>query len=713
MVFGSKRELLSAAFMAGIAGILTQSLLFRELSIVLRPNDLIVGLLFFFWLLFVGLGSRMRPLRRRWNIAVLMLFAFVSIIVIWSHGLALLLSPGMGEVWPFPETTFLIAFSVGPLALLIGASFSSLAEALSVHSKSPNIYIFEGMGALLGGIISIFVAPIIPARIVLPIFAAAASILFFSFAVDRKTKRTAAIFSIAIFALIPITIRIDTILTQRLNKGYDVERFESAHGAIEIARRGNEVALFQGGSYLGVAGDSTGSELFVHSLMTATPISPRVALCGGILQGAARSVLEYAPESLIVMVEDRKMLLVGAANFDAFRRLDAPNLRIITGDPRRKIRDLPENLDLIIFYAHIPSSGAGSRIFSESAFRDASGRLADGGKIAMGFPISPNMPNPEEAAFIGSVLGAAREVFGDAEVYIAEGTAVILAPDGGEFGERLLAGDFSTPLSPRITREMVRSLPDQFRLDEIHREIAAINAPPNTDDRPIALLLGIELWERLAGGRLVSLLSSVSFTFWAFAFVLIAVLFYITGRFSRSKGTGAAFTVISVGTICMSIEIIALYGFQIAVGQLYAAIGLLSAMFIAGSVVGARCSYRGMIDMRRWRLIMLLVVPLALTIIRVPSFSPGIVLSIVIYGLFQCYIGFVAGSLYALVFGWTNSAEIWNEKAAGKIYAFDLLGASVAAPLVGVFLVPVHGLERTLFLVFILIIFVSINRFKK
>ena len=712
MARATKRALHSTALLVGSMGILSQTLLFRELSIVLRSNDLIVGVLLFFWLLFAGLGSLLRPAHRRWEIVVSLLFVFSSLSTIWLHLIARSLSPGMGEIWPFSRTTIFIASSVFPAAFFAGASFSALSESIPDSSKAFKIYIFEGIGAFLGGLISLCVAPILPARVVLPVFAAL-SLGILAFAVDGRKRRIAAILSVAILALVPLLDRVDTTLASGLKKGYEVERFESARGAIEVARRGNERALFQGGKYLGTSGDSSAAERFVHPLMVSIADSPRVALCGGILQGAAEDILAYDPESLFVLVEERRMLRIGAANFEAFRRLDAPELRVIVGDPRRTLLDLPKGMDLIVFYAGIPTSAAGSRIFSESAFRNAAKKLAPNGKIAIGFRISPNVPNREEAALVGSILGAARNVFGEAEAYVAEGTAFIVAPDAGEFAERLCDGNFQKPRSSHISKGMIRDLFDPFRQRELRRAIAAESAPPNTDDRPVALLLGITLWERLADDTLFMRLSSMSFSLWAIAIALFSITAFIIARASRSAGIGAALTVASVGTIGMSLEIIALYGFQVAAGQLYAAIGLLSSLFIAGSVGGAWLSSRGRIDLRRWRLLLLLVVPLAAATIKVPALSLGVVASIFIYGFFQCYIGFIAGSLYPLVLKWAGSNGIWAEKAAGKAYAFDLIGASIAAPLVGVFFVPAYGLERTLLLLFILIIFVETNRLGK
>ena len=160
----------------------------------------------------------------------------------------------------------------------------------------------------------------------------------------------------------------------------------------------------------------------------------------------------------------------------------------------------------------------------------------------------------------------------------------------------------------------------------------------------------------------------------------------------------------SVGALGLGMSIFGLYSFQLAVGQLYTAIGLLSSLFLAGTVVGARLSSKDRLNLDIWLRALWLLLPVSFLIILVPGWVPPLWVAFIIYGIYHIYSGFVVGCLYPLLLKRARNIGIWKHRAPGVLYGFDLLGASVAAPLVGVVLIPSLGVLKTEALLALLII---------
>ncbi len=696
------------AFSVGGIGLFTQALLFRELSIVLRSNDLIVGLLLASWLVFAGIGSLSGLLRGRWHSALLLQAGLAIVSVVWCHLLTLLLAPKMGEIWPFPLTVLLVAASVGPVAFLTGTAFSALARKYSEFGNPAKVYIFEGFGALAGGVLSLILVPVLAPKIGIPLIVALALAGVLPFTASRKNRLLVGVACIVAFVLLPILNLTDSCIYNAMRPGYTVERYESAWGAIEILHRHEEVYLFQSGSYAGSTGDSVLAEGIVHPIMLKAQRKKNILVMGGVLQGAVESALLYEPDDVTVLVADPKLLAVGSAKFARFRQLSDQRIDVLTGDPKRSIARLGGEYDVAIFFSEIPQSGASGRLLTVSAFRELSEKMAPNGIVAVGFPVSPNIVTEEEAAVLASVGEAMRSVFGSSRVYLVSSVAMVVAPDDGELGDFIRAGDYEPPPTKRLPKPILANLFEEYRQRDLAERINSASVPANTDDRPVAFLVGIKHWERLTGGGLVRILSERPFIFWA-APLLFLVIFGVLLRVVHRLGkVSAPFAAISMGGIGMGLSVLGLYGFQLAVGQLYAAIGLLSALFLTGTVIGAQLSSINRLNVSRWRILLLLLFPISLGIIRLPGLTPPLGLAIPIYGLFHLYAGFVVGALYPLLLQQAEAQNLWRNRVAGVIYGFDLIGAALSAPVFGVILIPSLGVEKALILLTILIIFTAV-----
>jgi spermidine synthase len=193
---------------------------------------------------------------------------------------------------------------------------------------------------------------------------------------------------------------------------------------------------------------------------------------------------------------------------------------------------------------------------------------------------------------------------------------------------------------------------------------------------------------------------------WA-ALVLAAVLAGAAVR--RRPGLRSLYQVLVMGLGTMALEILVLVLYQISLGSLYQQLGLLIAAFMAGMAAGsaAGCRWDGRAGGGPHRLaglqggLAVLAVALALWLqgggaagTSGPEFW-----TLAGYALILAAAGFGGGGIFAL------SAALWQESQpeargqGGRLYAADLLGATLGTLGVSLLVLPVWGIVPALWLV--------------
>jgi len=155
-----------------------------------------------------------------------------------------------------------------------------------------------------------------------------------------------------------------------------------------------------------------------------------------------------------------------------------------------------------------------------------------------------------------------------------------------------------------------------------------------------------------------------------------------------------------------------MYYFQVVGGQLYFAIGVLSGLFITGSIYGALLVSRGKIGFGIWRVLLLIFISAMAVLNYSAVIDFPIWLAIVIFGAYHLLIGGVVGMLYPLLLYTADEKGLLGTKAPAKIYSADLIGSALTAPLFGILIIPVFGMTRALVLIiaiYALIMVVSLS----
>lgn len=687
----TRRAILSTAFATGAIALFTQATLFRELSIILRSNDLIVGILLSFWLLLTGLGSILSPFREKWFRSYIAQAVVACLSVIWLHFIANLLTPGFGQIWPFYKTVFLIFITVAPSSIATGAAFSALSMAFRRHGDPARVYIYEGGGSMLGGLLSLILVALLPAQVSLSIITGASLAGVLIFTARSKKAIASGIAFMLIFISLPLLVNIEKQLTEDYYSGYSVKRYESVHGAIQVMDRKDETYIYQSGVYLGSTSDTSMSAPLIHGLLADSPPGGDFLLVGGVLQGNVSSILQHQPNKITVLMRDPKLLKVGAANFPAYRDLEDGHVKILIGDPVRKIKKIQRKFDYIMIFPGIPQSSETGRLLTQRVFSNMNDILANSGKIIVGFPAAPNVVTEEEASLLASIEEAMSE-FGPVTAYFGEGNVLLALPDDGEIGESIKELTPSKARELPVPYEIISNLFEEYRQRDLRSRIAATDVDANTWSKPIVLLLGLRRWEELAGGGILSLMSSFPYAFWLSILLALGIIALIMSLSKKAPRTMLTSFALFTGTFGMGSSIWLMSYFQVVGGQLYLAIGMLSALFIVGTIAGARLSSTDKIDIPKWRTVFLIVIVAMLFLDLVAIIELPIWLAIIVFGLYHLVIGGIVGSLYPLLLCYADRHGVFGDKAPAIIYGSDLIGSALSAPLFGVLLIPVFGM---------------------
>jgi spermidine synthase len=156
-----------------------------------------------------------------------------------------------------------------------------------------------------------------------------------------------------------------------------------------------------------------------------------------------------------------------------------------------------------------------------------------------------------------------------------------------------------------------------------------------------------------------------------------------------------------VGFSGITLEILALFAYQVHFGSGYREVGILAGSYMAGLACGAALSNRICRDRQRafrWVQSLWVIYPLGLLLFASGRGITGIGVMIVFFA-YVFGVGVLGGFHFPLAVSFTGSAAA---ERAGYYYGLDLVGAALGALLGGVVLLPLVGLYQTCLILMIL-----------
>jgi spermidine synthase len=249
---------------------------------------------------------------------------------------------------------------------------------------------------------------------------------------------------------------------------------------------------------------------------------------------------------------------------------------------------------------------------------------------------------------------------------------------------------------------------EPFRREMLTESLAsAERVPANRDSRPISCHYWLRMWlAQLSPAAAAWLQSARQVASGLWLLVPLGVL--LSAALWRHRALprfGAGLCIWGTGFLEMGAQIALILSYQAIAGYLYHQIGILMSLFMLGLAVGAAIGRRLAArlekgSLRRTGIALLVVVGLqtasALCLpLLLAAGRASIALAGVVFGGAAAWMGSLAGCNFPLAVSLTAGEDRQEARAASRLYALDLAGASVAAVLIGALFIPAVGITSS------------------
>lgn len=711
---------------AGLTSVVSQVILLRELLVASYGNELSLGLALGMWLLLTACGS---ALAARFagsagvrTLAVLQVASAVclSCALFLVRSSRLWLGAGVGEALGPPAILAAATVSMVIFCPISGAIFSVGSGLWSTHCREDAaqgcnaMYLFEAAGSAIGGVVASFVL-----LRSLDSFQIALLLLVLNLAcaawLGASRNLPAALITVVLVALsypaLLLGSKLNAIVTARNWRGFHlVETRTSRYGSLAVIESEDARTLLQNGMVLFTAPDPLSAEESVHFAMLEHPLPRTVLLLGGGLNGSIDEVLKHPSVERVDFVELDPAVLESARHaFPSVWRSVSTHSKVHAHrtDGRLFLKEEGAAFDVVVVSLPEPQTAQINRYYTREFFEEASARLTKDGVISLRLTGGEEYRSPERTQFLRSIHATLHQVFervvalpGETVTFIASrGAAITTDPQLliARLRERNVHTEYVSEyfLPYRMSPERVASLREELP--------AGDNVPLNQDFRPIAYYYDVALWGtqfshrfRSAFNRLAAISFETALLVLIGTAAVVAALCLRTAP-ARMLQVSAVAGVGTTGLTLMGTEILLLLGFQVIHGYVFEQLALIVAAFMAGMALGAWMANRWKSPMQERRLL-----ALQATVFLSPIIVTGGLMAIA--GTRQ--LALIMIPLLALAVGYAGGAQFSTAARlcvcspsrpihAGTVYALDLVGASLGAITISVYLLPVFGFART------------------
>ena len=679
----------------GFATSIIQVIILRECLSVFYDNELTIGIILSLWMALTGIGAWLGRKTSEKNInprqvffMYLLLGIFPLILVTGVNCLKnIFFSPGiLIGVWQF---LLLALFLLAPNCLLSGSLFSVLTKD-SQSERGSKLYALEALGSILGGIVvsiimvfwlnslqsltTVFVVIVIIMVIYLP-------------HPNKKINITAIVLGFMVF-IIFFLINSDLWIRQFLYPNQKILfTRETPYGNLTFTETAGQINAFENLSLLFTNENTMANEETAHFPMLQHHDPKNVLLISGGIAGIAKEVLKYNQVRKLVYVETNPWLVKYAQKF--IKLPSDSRLQVIFKDARRFLTSDNNLYDVVIIVLPEPSTLQINRYYTLEFINLIKKHTHPLAVISYSLPAAANYMSQENRALHSSLFNTLKQKF--ANILILPGEKdYFLASDNkleSSIGKlcKLLKVD-----NEYVNAYYMDDVSLAERSQTLQNEINS-KAEINTDFKPVVTSL-----------QTAQFFSKFNVNYFMLIFVIVLLLLI-----PLVKLNAISFCIYAAGFTASAIEMIIILVFQIVFGYVYAAAGIIFALFMAGLAIGAGVSSRKNKPVQMKNLVILqifmtflaLFIPLVLIGLHYIRF--GIIIYFVIAVLTimpACVIGYQFSTALKLFHkGLSNST--------GFLYGADLMGSALGLLLVTTILLPLTGIAITSAFIILLNIF--------
>lgn len=711
-------------FILGFSSLVSQIVMTRELMVSFYGNEFFIGWFLFGWLFWVGIGSIIFKSSQKISCGLplllschLLIAVLVPLSIFWVRFSKSLFTSAAGQIPDLMPAVLVSFFAVAPLCLVLGVQFIAATEygqeVLALKDKAGLLgkaYFYEALGFVAGGLVFSYGLVhlnefCISAILIFMNFLVVFSLLSFVKPIGRIYFFSAAIVVVCLGFICLLDSQELNIRTAALRFPNEelLETRNSVYGNLAVTHTGQQLNFYESGLSVGTNKDEAFNEWLVNLPMLSHAGAQKVLLIGSGFSGALSDIQKYKPRQVFYMELDPSMIDLARSYIPDYRQtLVARGVVVIRDDPRRALKRLPQDLDVIIINLPNPSTALINRYFTDDFFKEARGHLKYDGVMATHLKFSADTIS----APLGDLGSCLYKTIGrnfSSVVILPEDVLYILASpkplirDPQELDRRLRAQGIHNyfvngpSLAYRYTTDRIGMTQVNFNANKTARI--------NYDLYPQGYLYNLIYWLSIFHQGLAGVITCVVRTNYliilGLAFTLLVLL--------RKATTGKALLITAMATggfSLMSAEVIVIYGFQVFYGNLYYKIAWIISAFMAATAVGAywgnRSSCTNLSKLIKLHLGVGIYFVLWLLLMRFVSqfnWVPAPEMWIIF--------GAGIGMLIGLEFSWTNillfsGQEQKDQIRLGTIYAADLIGSCLGALGVSVFMIPAFGIYKTL-----------------
>ena len=669
-------------FLLGFLATGGQVLLLREIVSSLNGDELFIGTSLFGWLLAVAFGSFLggkfkRPGQSLYLFIIGSLMLPLSIIL--TKLSPVIMGNTIGQIVPFWLAFLVSIIMVGPTAFISGWLFASItSEGHKPAASIVQVYLFEGLGAFVGGIIVVAMLGTVYSTFAMAI--AVGLIVISGLFISQKRTRIIFLAAITLSCLAIIYF-----LAPALDRYFDTVRYSSYQIKDSFDTPYGHTAILSRDNFLTVMTDNT-IEASYPDLNAAE---------------------NYLLPPLLYFPEARDILYIGRAELGVMQLADSiSGLKVTAIDPRKslseslaKIFNISPNLlrldddpvayftkasslikyDIIIINSGEPDNYKTNRLLTEHFFILAKLLLKSNGILYVPTDYDTDRHiSPEKSTALATLASTLKGVYPNIFLWPGEMT-LFFASDSNRF---------NIPLDTLLSRTKFQTyrpqyigpdyLPDRLENMKLSRLNDAVGhtAIPNKLDKPILIYnqADYRAGTNPVDTKLIPILYNAKLG--VIIILLPTIMLFVFCILARKRRRiYGLFLYFIAGLVSLSAELIAFYLYQSTAGSLYLELGVLIGAFMLGLSIGTYLSLRADQENLEFPGLILLAASLLFFHLTYNKVSPGALLYY--YLLFLMTTAIATGTIFVAAtdrfyFGKTESNR-------GLGYGLELAGSSLGA----------------------------------
>ncbi len=737
-----KYSIRTAIAVTGFSGIAGQMILLRELLIVFSGNEFTIGIILANWLILEAFGSsivgrgagKSRNPLFSYGILTLLFSLSLPAMVYAARMARIVLGVSIGQVIGILPVLYTSCIILLPVSILHGALFTYGCRVYRDYtdddaSAAGRAYVYETVGTVLGGVLWTYL--FIPH---LPTFHTAAGISAVGFLLcavllvpsPSPVQRTGGVISVLLLAgtaALFIGGQVEELHRRSIAAQWApqnlVEYRNSRYSSIAVVEQQNQFTFFLDGMphLITPVPDVHAVEEFVHLPLLSHPDPKQVLILSGGAGGVINEVLKHASVEEITYAElDPTLIeLIREHSTDLTEgELTNPKVQIAHIDGRLYLKKAPDPYDIVLVGIRELADLQSNRFFTHEFFSLADARMENRGILAFTIPGSLTYLSDELKNLNSTVFHTVNDVFPYVRVIPGDGSNLFLASRSPGIMELDVPMFITRGIERNITQDVLipRHLENKLHpgwMNWYHDFIEGKARTFNRDFRPVGVYYSISHWNSLLNPALQPLFSYLGGLRTAsFALLLPAAALTVLVRLRKPRflGSGISLSIGTSGFTGMIFDLALIFSFQALYGYVISWIGVLVALFMVGSALGAALITAAMpmiINPRKWYLFLeagvllyALVMPAVFLVFQPLMDSPAVFSAFrVIIPVLSCISGFCISAQFPLANRLYAEHQRDFSSTVGVLYGSDLLGGWMGGIIGGVVLLPVLGLMGT------------------